>query len=461
PEDWEYVRNYAPKIPPDPPEAKLTQADDKLVADAAMRDDVLAYFGLVRDHQLDILRPEFPQAVDGDKWKVWRQPLFPGIDVVDLDAEFLDPDGEMEREDIIGFRYWEDDAEEQPAEPEQKPKKSTRQLEKETLAKIQQLQSAGELDEAYSLAKNLAGSATTPKIKRDAQKLVDDLKLLIADREREREKNPHAEDEYEDTTRPVSPVQVVWSHDADVGSVESGATYQYRIRALLYNRYAAVPEILKDPHDAEKLFVAGPWSEPSDPVTIPLDTRFFLTRASNKGAGSVRVEVFKWFEGYWVKQTFDVGVGDRIGGKGRARLPNDERPMVDFDTGSIVVDLDPRRVFRKRTRKRKDGSIDFDPKVEQTVALVYMTPDGRLQERLLQLDRSDQAYKQMKEKVWKEKRKPKIRTKPARDQAGRGRGPGGGGRGRGGGRGAGGRRGGRGGGRSGGGGRGGSRGGGI
>jgi uncharacterized membrane protein YgcG len=233
-------------------------------------------------------------------------------------------------------------------------------------------------------------------------------------------------------------VQVVWAHDADVGSVESGANYQYRTRVLLYNRYAAVPEQLKEPRAAERLFLVGRWSEPSDPVSIPLDTQFFVTSGGSRGDAKVKVDVFKWFEGYWVRENFTVGTGDRIGGKSRARIP-DERPMVDFDTGSVVVDIDRDRVVRDRKGRGKDGSFDFD-KLGTTVALVYLDPNGHLQERLLSMDKNDESYKAMKDKVWKPEREQRVRESPAA-RSGRSRGSGGlgGGRGRGSGRGRGGR----------------------
>ena len=283
------------------------------------------------------------------------------------------------------------------------------------------------------MAQKLERGATGAN-KRKAGNLVKELKLLIADRARG-QKGKVDDAMEEDTTRPVSPVQVVWAHDAEVGSVQSGATYQYRMRVFLYNRYAAAPDELKDPRDAEKPFIIGPWSEPSGAVKIPLDTRFFLTKGTSDGS-AVTVEVFKWFEGYWLNKKFKVGIGERIGGVKRAQLPG-EKPLVDFDTGAVVVDIEREHPFRRRD-SAKDGSFDFE-KLAGTLALVYAGVDGSLHKRLLGLDKKSPAYDQMKESAYKPERirktpaKPKSKRRSGSRGGSRGGGRGGGGRGGGGG----------------------------
>jgi hypothetical protein len=306
------------------------------------------------------------------------------------------------------------------------------------------LRDQGQLDEALELAEDLAERATLRTHRTEAQELVEEIEQLKRDRDRERRLRPPSEEEEAETRRPISPVQVVWGHDAEVGSVESGATYQYRMRVLLYNRYAAVPELLKDPQQAIQTVIVGPWSDPSDPVETPLDTRFFLTSGGRRERDRVKVEVFKWFEGFWVRHNFTVSVGERIGGRKRARIENDN-PWVDFDTGCIVLDIDFDRPFRERGTTRKDGSFEFEA-VGTTVALVYVDADGDLNERLLDIDRDDPAYKELKGQVFREKKERRVRPRPeprtgsrsgSGDRSGRGGRRGGGSRGGRGGRGGG------------------------
>jgi hypothetical protein len=212
---------------------------------------------------------------------------------------------------------------------------------------------------------------------------------------------------------------------------------------LLYNRYAAAPGELKNPKDAEQVCLQSPWSEASDPVTIPEDTRFFLASGNARSRDGVKVHLFTWFEGTWVEYRQLLAIGQPIGGEHRVTvtLPDGskDRPNVGFATGAVVVDIDYDRPLRKQRVKRKDGSFDWDSgtgAAGSTVALVFADADGNLHERLLELDRGGPEYKQMKGIV----QKPKVkRRKPPPGGGDRGGGTGAG-------AGAGGRRGGRGGG---------------
>lgn len=62
----------------------------------------------------------------------------------------------------------------------------------------------------------------------------------------------------------------IWVHDT---SVESGRTYQYRLRVRLWNRYAGVKRPLIDPSGAERVALIGEWSTPSEIVAVPLAPR--------------------------------------------------------------------------------------------------------------------------------------------------------------------------------------------
>ncbi|MHC4090876.1 MAG: hypothetical protein ACYSVY_11480 [Planctomycetota bacterium] len=406
-EQWDEVPHYAPVLPPYPPQIGLVEFNEQLVADDASRQIVRRYFDLIKDNQVEVLRPLFPEVIHGDKW---RYPLLAGLDIAHLDAEF-----DEERDYGV---------EPEPKKKKEEKPKGQRAREKEQLASIRQLLQEGKLDEAKDLAESMERSQPLTATKKELKKLIPEIEQAIRDRERDRRRNPTDDDEEDEETRPISPVQVVWVHDADLGSVESGATYQYRMRVLLYNRYAAAPGELKDPRDAEELLLAGPWSEPSDPVAVPQDTRFFLAQGKAKDRDSVKVHAFKWFEGSWVEHTQTLSVGQHIGGEHRARVLLEDgridRPYVNFETGAIVVDIDYDRSVRKRRTGRKDGAIEFE--TADTVALVYLDAEGNLHERLLELDSKGDDYKDMKQRV----QRPKPKRKKPPKEAGGGRGPGGG-----------------------------------
>jgi len=446
PEQWEDEPHYAPVLPPFPPEIQLVEFNDQLVADNDSRETVRKYFDLIKDRQVEVLRPLFPEVIHGDKW---RLPSFPGLSIKDLDAEFLEYDDERD----YGI-------EPEPDKKEEEEAKTPRARQKEELARIEALFKQGKLDDALGRATDLKRDPQLLRAtEKELEKLIPEIEQAIRDRERGRRRNPPTDEENEEEEiRRMAPRQVIWVHDADHRSVEGGAVYEYRLRVLLYNRYAAAPGELKEPRDAERIFLRGPWSAPSDPVSIPRDTRFFLAAGSPKSRDGVKVHAFKWFEGNWVEHKQTISVGEPIGGEHRVTitLPDGTRdhPPVNFDTGAVVVDIDYDRSVRARRTSRRDGSIKFE--VADTIALVYADAEGNLHERLLELDRSDNEYKEMKGLV--QKPKPKRRKPPKEAGGGRGGGKGGGmagGGGRGGGKGGSGRgKGGRGGGMGGGGGRG-------
>ena len=414
PEQWEDVPHYAPVLPPFPPEIRLVEFNDQLMADNDSRETVRKYFDLIKDRQVEVLRPFFPEVIHGDKWRLQG---FPGLSIKELDAEFLESGEERDY-----------GVEPEPEKKEEEKAKTPRARQKEELARIEALFKQGKLDDALDRATDLKRD---PQLllatERELDKLIPEIEQAIRDRERDRRRNPPTEEEdEEEEIRRMAPRQLIWVHDADLGSVEGGAIYAYRLRVLLYNRYAAAPGELKEPRDAERIFLRGPWSEPSDPVGIPRDTRFFLAAGSARSRDGVKVHIFKWFEGDWVEHKQTVSVGEPIGGEHRVRILLEDgtwdRPIVDFGTGAVVVDIDYDRSVRAQRTSRRDGSIEFE--VTDTIALVYADAEGNLHERLLELDRSGTEYKEMKGLV--EKPKPKRRTPPKEAGGGRGGGEGGG-----------------------------------
>ncbi|MBN2446066.1 MAG: hypothetical protein JXO22_05050, partial [Phycisphaerae bacterium] len=189
----------------------------------------------------------------------------------------------------------------------------------------------------------------------------------------------------------------VWFHD---DTVEPGKTYRYRLRVDLWNRYVNEPKNLANPEDARRVVLAGEWSESSDPVTVIPPTRFFVTR-SQDDKGTVLVDVWKWRDGWWVNEDFEVGVGDMIGTT--TRIPTDDldengRPLdeeeVDFTTGAVVLDI---RFNEPVSTRRDSGRDGYTYITRPSVVLVYLDPtDGRVCERTLSGDSVDPIYQKLK-----------------------------------------------------------------
>ncbi|MEZ6241466.1 MAG: hypothetical protein R3B57_00320 [Phycisphaerales bacterium] len=111
----------------------------------------------------------------------------------------------------------------------------------------------------------------------------------------------------------------LWAHDF---GVEPGATYRYRIRAVVNNPLFKKGAQL-DPADPEQQsltqqpLVLGDWSEWTSPVTVGADTYYFVTSASTEGqiggsGPSASVEVYHMYYGHYRSDLTRLEPGDAI-----------------------------------------------------------------------------------------------------------------------------------------------------
>ena len=185
-----------------------------------------------------------------------------------------------------------------------------------------------------------------------------------------------------------------WFHD---DSVEAGKTYRYRMRVKLWNRYLGQMRAVRAPESAKEPILVGEWSLPSDPVTVTPSTYFFLKGGRENNLASV--EVWKWRDGDWVRQTFEVAVGDVIGGVRKVRREELDdktgREDVDFTTGAVVLDLRT-DVIKKRYATDKKGGFSY--RIGPSPVMVYLDPaDGQVKERTQVFDRDDPILKKLKD----------------------------------------------------------------
>lgn len=195
-------------------------------------------------------------------------------------------------------------------------------------------------------------------------------------------------------THPTTDAPAVWFHD---DSVEAGKTYRYRMRVNIWNRYVGQPRALKNPADAQKAVLAGEWSEPGDPVTT-IPGSFFFVKGPRAGNEAASVEVWKFISGAWRKESFDVSVGDVVGGVKKVRSGDEDDPRsrvdVDFSTGAVVLDLRFNDRVKVRNAPSKDGSISY--RELQSLVLVYFDPaDGQVKEKNAITDKDDPMRKKL------------------------------------------------------------------
>jgi hypothetical protein len=211
-----------------------------------------------------------------------------------------------------------------------------------------------------------------------------------------------------DEGRQPLPIQQIWVHDAEPGSIEGGKTYQYRLRATIANRLAGEPGKFRDPRDATVLWIPGPWTEPAE-IAVEPTTVFFVT-SKDARKDQIAVEFYRWFEGVWVKaKRFKFGVGNAVRGQDRCEVPSLHDPMeadralVQFESGASVVDIDFDRPYRDRKRGAARDGVKFGSP-STACSTVLMDAAGHLQERFVPTEKGHPAKRQYASRVWQ---KPK------------------------------------------------------
>ncbi len=132
----------------------------------------------------------------------------------------------------------------------------------------------------------------------------------------------------------------VWAHDY---SAERGQTYRYRAEVWVTNPLFGHRDELTEsqrPHAERPAMVSAP-SEWSDPIIVPDDTYLFVTDAAPprsglvSGPASARVEMYKFYYGYWRRAVAAVAPGDAI--RGVVSVPG----LVTYEVADAPADGQP------------------------------------------------------------------------------------------------------------------------
>jgi hypothetical protein len=391
---WAPVKTYAPFVLPELPVVELEETEGELAVAEDSRHKLQVFSGNIQnpDLRLELMRP-MPAPVAYGDWWLRTKLSFPNLDLLRLDDEVW---WGNEVSYIPLFDRYPKERKERPKNPEQQ---DWNKIVEEELAKLDTWFSQSCYGAVKSRGEELqktSGPYFNEKQKERLMKLVDKATQgkALQDKEAEERKKKGLPP----PTREVSPIQILWAHDALEDSVISGKTYQYRMRALLYNNYAGATRELKNPHDAELVVLPGEWSEASADITIPYDTEFWMVSKKDREQ-MAKLEVFKWHEGAWVKAAFEVGVGNVIGGKALVKQAEGKTSnTVDFTTGATVVDLDFNYPYRARTEKK--GSLVWE-EPKPTLAMFYLDATGELRQRVLEVDKKDPKHREMNDKLEK------------------------------------------------------------
>lgn len=401
-EDWVDVEPFPVFDMPAVPELTLEGEGKKIAVPKEGLDALQRFRDNISDpgRQQVILRPLFVEVLNGNPWSLPKLSTYRELMV--YDDEIRSPQFESETlEDRYGLAGGEPVAAAEAA--------GGNEIEAAIVAGQKRLANASteaECIEIYNAMEGiLTSTAASASDKTKARKLQAEADQKQKDIKRRGSAPATAAGQPLRKPRTLSAQQVVWAHDAAPGSVPSGRTVQYRIRMTLFNRLAGEPLLFRNKEDATQVFVSGPWSEPSDPIDIPVTERFFIT-ACDERKQEVNVEMFRWFDGVWVKTRAKFGIGQKLAITARTPAPSQanpaeaDNPEVDFMADASVVDIDFKRPFREAKKGSGKGGVKY-PATVTDCAVVLVDKDGQLMERVVGMDKKHPDKDGFDGRVWK------------------------------------------------------------
>lgn len=351
--------------------------------------------------QTSILRPLFVEVLNGDRWALPKLASYRELMV--FDDEIRSPEVESENlEDRYGLSGGAPAA--VPVENAD-PANEVETLLRDAQKLLAAASTEPECVEAYNKAAAVLASPKASasdrtkanKIQKEAEQKEKDIRRKVG--AKTDEKQPVKK------RQTISAQQVVWAHDAAPNSVPSGRTVQYRMRMALFNRLAGEPLLFRNKEDATQVLVPGAWSEPSDPVDIPATERFFIT-ACDERKQEITAEMFRWFDGVWVKTRAKFGIGQKLQVTARTPAPEQgnptvlDNPLVDFAADAVIVDIDFKRIFREQKKGAGKGGVKY-PAAAGECAAVLVNEEGRLEERVVAMDKNHPDKDVLNQGVWK------------------------------------------------------------
>ncbi len=417
-EDWKDVTAWpTPKVPREP---VVTMFEDggKKVVDREVLKEIDKFYADLQDPrlQINILRPEPPGMVPPTQWAL---PIVTSYrDVMMQDDEYLVPQGPPSADPFDRYGLSREPVKKkEAAEPKPGEKHAAMLAEgQKLLESARRHNSENDAILAINIAVDIMSDRDPPpnpadqtkadKLHKEATQAKNDIKRNIAMGKAGAQPGGNQPAGQPTKSRERLPSQQIWAHDAAVGSIINGETYQYRIRFRIYNRLAGGVDKFSNPDLAATVYIAGEWSEPSDPVVIEPATKFFVTSDVQKDE-EVGVEFFQWFGGVWVKPTrrIKATIGETIRDTQRTPAPAVDNPNVvdnpevNFLADAAIVDIDFDRAFRERKAGATANGVRFGTP-SPTCSVVYVDSEGRLHERLVSLDKINPEKREMANRVW-------------------------------------------------------------
>ncbi|WP_435017035.1 hypothetical protein TA3x_004622 [Tundrisphaera sp. TA3] len=180
-------------------------------------------------------------------------------------------------------------------------------------------------------------------------------------------------------------------------SVEPDTTYRFRARILVVNPNKNHTDV-NPGVDTESDHLAGPWSEPSDEVTVPADVAAYAQTpvSTDRRNDIVQFQVVKWDSntGQTVVRNDDVTPGELVGEQASTLVPSSDgkgasNSLIDFNARAIMFDA----IGGKQSLPVIAG-LERNPFVVPAVALM-VRPDGSVTVRSQARDKADDVRRDM------------------------------------------------------------------
>jgi hypothetical protein len=179
-------------------------------------------------------------------------------------------------------------------------------------------------------------------------------------------------------------------------TVEPDKTYRFRVRVAVYNPNQGREDVSPGV-DTKAEELLGPWSEPTNEVTMPADVATYALRKTQgvgRQAEQVHFQVVKWNpeDGVTVPKFFDAGPGEIIGERSNAYVPASDgtgkkSKPIDFYSHQVVLDTSGGNPRVPEALGR--GTLEV-PAVS-----LLVRPDGAVMLRTQMADVSDEVRKDM------------------------------------------------------------------
>jgi len=231
-------------------------------------------------------------------------------------------------------------------------------------------------------------------------------------------------------------------------NVEPGKIYRYRVKLVVENPFKNKhAEEVNDPSLIEGPTRETEFSEPTRPVYVPEDAKFFVTHVDGHAGHSqlpfAKVDLYQWFAstGTVVNKDITAQIGQILGGLYIASVLNpaegvSEREKVPFNTSDALVDvaqgfsLDPglhkellTEIAASETKDKTEPkkASDKERKTGTLVpdVLVFVDSNGAL--RVIDALDQEEDHQKEKQRYNFENGKWEDLTKPADDKVGKGR----------------------------------------